>query len=111
MSRNRFEQLLTMFHTSDNESQANLNDRLHKISNVLNMLQSMFKEAYVPENHVCIDESNVPFRGRIHFRVAGGYTWSFKVYTGKVKHNDTSVSATVVTELMDGLLNLGRTLH
>lgn len=128
MSRNRFENLLSMFHTCDNESQANLNDRLRKISDVLNMLQSKFKEAYVPENVVCIDESNVPFRGRIHFRqyipnkrhrygikvfklcVAGGYTWSFKVYTGKVKQDDTSVSETVVTELMDGLLNSGRTL-
>lgn len=128
MSRNRFENILGMFHTTDNDRQRNVDDRLYKISDVLNMIQSKFQEAYTPEDVVCIDESNVTFRGRIHFRqyipnkrhrygikvfklcVTGGYTWAFKVYTGKEKTENTFVSEKVVTELMDGLFNSGRTL-
>lgn len=130
MSRNRFEMLLSMFHICDNEQPRLPNDRLFKISNLLAILQPKFKESYIPEELVCIDESNVPFRGRIHFRqyipnkrhrygikvfklcVSGGYTWSFKIYTGKEERaDDTSVAEKVVTDLMDGLLDSGRTLY
>lgn len=130
MSRNRFEILLSMFHLCDNEQPRLPNDRLFKISPLLDILQQKFKESYIPEELVCIDESNVPFRGRIHFRqyipnkrhrygikvfklcVSGGYTWSFKVYTGKEERDDdTSVAEKVVQELMNGLLDSGRTLY
>lgn len=129
MSRNRFELLLMMFHLSNNEELINPEDRLHKISKFLNMLEKNFKESYYPEEEVCIDESNVPFRGRIYFRqylpnkrykygikvfklcVNGGYTWSFKVYTGKERVQEISVSEKIVKELMNGLLDTGRTLY
>lgn len=129
MSRNRFEGLLGMFHVSDNETARVQNDRLYKISNFLNLLQDKFKSSYTPEEDVCIDESNVPFRGRIYFRqyipnkrhrygiklfklcISGGYTWAFKVYTGKEKIDGVSVSEKVVMELMEGVLDSGRTLY
>lgn len=129
MSRNRFESILGMFHASDNEAPRPEGNRMYKISKVLDMLQNNYKASYVPEDLVCIDESNVPFRGRLSFRqyipnkrhrygikvfklcVAGGYTWAFKVYTGKEKTDDMAVSEKVVIELMNGLLDSGRTLY
>ncbi|XP_050505081.1 piggyBac transposable element-derived protein 4-like [Diabrotica virgifera virgifera] len=114
LSSNRFEMLLSMFHLSNNEQPINPEDRLHKISNFLNLLEQKFKESYNPEEEVCIDESNVPFRGRIYFRqyipnkrhnygikilkicIFGGYTWSFKVYTGKERADDVSVAEKIV---------------
>lgn len=129
MSRNRFEMLLAMLHTCDNEGPRDPDDRLFKISKFLDILQPKFKSSYIPEELVCIDESNVPFRGRIHFRqyipnkrhkygikvfklcVSGGYTWSFKVYTGKERAGDISVAEKIVTELMDSLLDSGRTVY
>lgn len=66
MSRNRFEILLAMWHFADN-TEANGN-RLHKIENILNMSIKKFKEAFTPGEEVCIDESVIPFRGRLVFR-------------------------------------------
>ncbi|XP_050300132.1 piggyBac transposable element-derived protein 4-like [Anthonomus grandis grandis] len=129
MSKNRFEGILGMFHVSDNEKDRPSDDRLYKISEFLDMLQKKFKSSYMPKKDICIDESNVPFRGRIYFRqyipnkrhrygiklfklcVSGGYTWDFKVYTGREKSSEFVVSEKVVMELMEGLLDRGRTLY
>lgn len=43
--------------------------------------------------------------------VSGGYTWPFKVYTGKERVYDVSVSEKVVKELMNRLLDTDRTLY
>lgn len=136
MSRNRFEILLAMWHFADN-TEANGN-RLHKIENILNMSIKMFKEAFTPGEEVCIDESVIPFRGRLVFRTYNprkrhkygikiyklcsgkGYTWNFKVYVGQ-DLNDLSASESVIYKLMggfddngerlpDGLLGEGRIL-
>ncbi|XP_050301576.1 piggyBac transposable element-derived protein 4-like [Anthonomus grandis grandis] len=129
MSRNRFEGILGMFHVSDNEKDRPSDDRLYKISEFLDMLQKKSKSSYMPEKDIYIDKSNIPFRGRIYFRqyipnkrhrygiklfklcVSGGYTWDFKVYTGREKSSEFAVSEKVVMELMEGLLDSGRTLY
>ncbi|XP_050303751.1 piggyBac transposable element-derived protein 4-like [Anthonomus grandis grandis] len=129
MSRNRFEGILGMFHVSDNVKDRPSDDRLYKISEFLDMLQKKFKSSKMPEKDICIDESNVPFRGRIYFRqytpnkrhhygiklfklsVSGGYTWDFKVYTVREKSSEFAVSEKVVMELMEGLLDSGCTLY
>ncbi|XP_050307489.1 piggyBac transposable element-derived protein 4-like [Anthonomus grandis grandis] len=129
ISRNRFEGILGMFHVSDNEKDRPSDDQLYKMSEFLDMRQKKFKSSYMPEKDICIDESNVPFRGRIYFRqyipnkrhrygiklfklcVSGGYTWDFKVYTGREKSSEFAVSEKVVMELMEGLLDSGRTLY
>ncbi|CAH2011971.1 unnamed protein product [Acanthoscelides obtectus] len=67
MSRNRFELLLRVLHFNDNEI-IDKNDRLGKLSPLLENLTNKFKEVYVPEKSVCIDETLVPFRGRLSFR-------------------------------------------
>lgn len=94
MSHNRFEMLLSMFHIVDNGHIIDTNGRLHQISN-LNLIQLKCKNSYIPEEYICIHESNVPLRGRLHFRqyihnklrrygikqfnlcVSCSYSWSF----------------------------------
>ncbi|KAJ8953498.1 hypothetical protein NQ318_023619 [Aromia moschata] len=127
MSRIRFELLLSNIHFSNNESPSN--SRLDKIQTLVKLLVGKFQEAYVPNKTVCIDETMVPFRGRLSFRqyIPGkrhkygvkifklcgekGYTYNLKIYSGKEQTpNEQSVATRVVLELMQPLLNSGRTL-
>jgi len=75
-----------------------------------------------------IDESMVPFRGRLSFRqyVPGkahkygvklfklcdpsGYTYDIIIYSGKTDTRQDDLPSTVVMKLMDKYLNVGRTL-
>ncbi|KAK9744130.1 Transposase IS4 [Popillia japonica] len=118
-----------MFHVCHNQEQTNASDRLSKVSSFIVVLQFRFQSSYTPEDVVCIDESNVPFRGHLSFRqytpnkrhrygikvfqlcVAGGQTWTLKVYAGKEKTHEIAVSEKVGIELMDGFLDSGRTLY
>lgn len=107
--------MLSIFHNTDNE-QKSFRWRLSKISNLLDLLRPKFKKSYILEELVCIDESDMPFRGWIHFRqyilnkkhkykawkikvlcVRGSYTRSFKVYRNKEEK--------AVSDLTDGLLD------
>lgn len=126
MSRNRFELLLKMWHFSDN-TMAGTN-RLFKIENLLNMFIKRFKEAYTPGNTVCIDESMIPWRGRLVFRqynprkrhrygiklykvcASKGYTWNFSVYVGQDLSPDYSAAENVIYKLLGGLLDNGKGL-
>ncbi|XP_046969102.1 piggyBac transposable element-derived protein 4-like [Vanessa cardui] len=127
MSRNRFELLLQMLHFSRND-EANKSDRLHRIRNVLEMLNANYQEHYTPSEDLCIDESVIPFRGRIIFRqynkqkrhkygikefklcTIPGYTYKVNVYGGKNDATNTTPT-NVVMELCRGLLNKGHTLY
>lgn len=128
LSRCRFEALLSNFHFADNENCPE-NDRLHKINSLIMMMNNKFQEARIADENVCIDETMIPFKGRLSFRqyipgkrhkyglklfklcIAGGYTYNIKVYGGKsVKPAEQPVANAVVMELMTPLLNEGRTL-
>lgn len=98
-------------------------------SKFLNFWTFCKKKFKTSEELVCIDESNVPFFGRIYFRqyipnkrhkygtkvfklcVNGGHTWSFKVYIRKERADEISVVEKSVMELMDDLLDSGGTLY
>jgi hypothetical protein len=72
-----------------------------------------FQKAITPGEEVCIDETVVPFHGRLYFEqyipgkrfkygvkmyklcAEGGYTWSVKVYCGR-EHEVTDVTLTTV---------------
>jgi len=128
MSKNRFRAILSMFHFSDNENSSNV-DRLYKIKPLLDMMNNKFHKMYEPDESVCIDETMVPFRGRLNFRqyipgkrhkygiklfklcMKGGYTWHIKIYGGKEKEPGKQVATSVVLELMKPLLGAGRTLY
>lgn len=119
--------LLRMLHFTDNET-ANKSDRIFKIRPLINSLNESFKKLYAPNETVCVDESQVAFRGRIIFRQynkskrhkygmklfklcsSPGYTCKLQLYAGK---NDEVVNTTptnVVLSLCDDILNLGHTV-
>lgn len=127
MSRNRFELLLRMIHFNDNENIV-AHDRLGKLSPLLNILTNKYKEIYIPEKSVCIDETLVPFRGRLSFRqyiknkrfkfgiklyklcCKDGYTYDLRVYCGKDKQEGKPATISTVMSLMTPLLDHGRIL-
>lgn len=130
MTRNRFEQLLSMWHFSDNDQVHNAEiDRLHKLTPLLKSLVESFEDVITPGINVCIDETMVPFRGRLKFKqyiknkrhkfgiklyklcLQNGYTYNIKVYCGNDKGAIGNASFNVVFSLMENLLDCGRTLY
>jgi len=67
MSKPRFELLLSVLHFSDNNTVTS-NNRLYKIQPLIDLLVYKFNAALKPNDSVCIDESMVPFSGRLLFR-------------------------------------------
>ena len=67
MSRNRFELLLNCFHFADNQNIEN-GDRLGKIQFLLNILTKKYKSIYTAGKDVVIDETLIPWRGRLKVR-------------------------------------------
>lgn len=128
MSRNRFEILLRMWHFADNDL-CQPGDRLHKIQPIVELLNAKFKRVVQPDENLCIDETMVPFRGRLKFRqyikgkrhkfgiklfklcLSGGYTHHCKIYCGADKTEGMSVATKVVFELMADCLDKGATLY
>lgn len=127
MSRNRFELILEFFHCGNNENTQN--GRLNKIQMLIDLLVHNFNKWYIPEEKVCIDESVVPFIGRLIFRLylknkkhrygikifklcsKDYYTLQYNVYAGKGEVRETDVSYKIVMKLLDPYLNFGRTLY
>lgn len=127
MSRNRFQILVKMWHFNNNEIVTP--DRLQKISPLIDMLVQNFQRYNTPNEMICIDETLVPFRGRLSFRqfiknkrhkfgiklyklcVEKGYTYNLKVYCGNDKVNEQSSSESVVMSLAENLLDKGRTIY
>lgn len=126
MSRNRFQLLLKMLHFNNNEEITD--DRLHKLGPLINKLRKNFQQQMIPSEYVCIDETLVPFRGRLRYRqyisnkrhkfgiklfklcLKEGYTYDFQVYCGKSSQTNVGLPSKVVLDLMDNLLDKGRTL-
>lgn len=129
MSRNRFELLLSNWHFTDNEG-GNTSERLYKIAPLINHIRKNFQNVITPSNNICVDETLVPFRGRLAFRqyiknkrhkfgiklfklcIEDGYTYDFKIYCGAEKTNTTnSVPTSIVMGLCENLLDCGRTIY
>lgn len=125
MSRKRFEIILRMIHFSDNS--APHPSKLHKIQPLVDLLVKNFKDLYNPEEYVCVDETLLPFRGRLSMRqyikskrhkygvklfklCSGlGYTYNVKIYAGK--EDDVRVTPeSIVDYLTSDVINEGRTL-
>ncbi|CAH1998284.1 unnamed protein product [Acanthoscelides obtectus] len=98
-------------------------------SELYNSPACKYQECFIPSETVCIDETMVPFRGRLRFRQYmkgkrhkfgikifklcgdGGYTYNMKIYCGKESKRDgVSVADKVVFELKNNLLDSGRIL-
>lgn len=127
MGRDRFILLLKFWHFSDERNDTG--DRLYKIRQILNMLNNRFREILTPGKCIVIDESMIPWRGRLIFRqyiknkshkygvklyklcTPEGYTFKTIVYTGKEgKSREVNHGQNVVMKLIEGLENEGRVL-
>ncbi|KAK5965020.1 PiggyBac transposable element-derived protein 4 [Trichostrongylus colubriformis] len=105
MIRDRFEELQRHIHFADNSS-ADRSNKLYKIQPILDHLNATFQKMYKPNKELCIDESMVPFRGRVSFWQydgskrhrfgiklfklcsKSGYTQKVKVYAGGSEENE-----------------------
>ena len=115
MARNKFERILRNLHFVDN-SKNNGDDRLYKIRRIVDDFNEK-AEAWIPGETVAIDESLIPFRGKVGFRQysplkrhkfgikvfklcsVGGYTHKIIVYTGQIKKSDGSVAENIIMNL------------
>lgn len=100
MSRNRFELILRFWHFSNNE-EAPENDRIFKIRNLVIKIVDNFQKTLEPNGMIAVDETMVPFRGRLKFKqyIPGkahkygiklfipcgtdGYTYNVQIYARK----------------------------
>jgi len=128
MKVKRFELLLRTFHVSNNHK-CRPGDRLFKVRGLVDLLVSKYKRAHIPEESLCIDESVIPFIGRLSFRqylknkrhrygvkifkicVHDGFTVDFRIYAGKEAIQGLEVSTKIVMELTHEYLNFGRTIY
>jgi hypothetical protein len=122
--------LFKTWHFADNTTQHHADDRLYKITPLLNVLRESFQSKVVPGEYLCIDETLVPFKGRLKFKqyisnkrhkfgiklfklcLKGGYLYDLKVYCGQEndKERSETVPTKVVMNLVQQLLGKGRTL-
>ena len=125
MSSRRFELILRFLHLNDSEKQPQRGepgfDKLYKIRPLLDILLPSFKEQYTPKQFLSIDESMIAFKGRLSFlqylpkkphkwgmkawvlaEAENGYTWGWKLYTGKDGgRSETGLAHGVVLDLVD----------
>ncbi|XP_063628187.1 piggyBac transposable element-derived protein 4-like [Cydia splendana] len=127
MSRDRFLALLKYWHFSDDSNSEN--DKIHKFREVYTMLMTQFKDVLKPGKVLVVDESMVPWRGRLHFRqyiknkshrygvklykvcTPEGYTLNVIVYTGKNEgenQREMNHGQNVVMKLLKDYENEGR---
>ena len=130
ISRNRFQELLRYIHFVDKLT-IDPTDGREKIQALVDLLQSNFQEFYTPEESIVIDESLIPWRGRLIFRqyipcnahkygiksfkrcTGQGYCWSLQMHAGKTGTGGKEVGQTqrICEELTRKLRNEGRTLY
>ncbi|CAK1584893.1 unnamed protein product [Parnassius mnemosyne] len=127
MSYNRFSSILRCWHFVDNEAPRDQNERLYKIKPLLNLVINNWKNLLTPNECIVIDESMMPFRGRISFRqynpskahkyglkiyklcTEDGFVWNYGIYIGRDPDiADLDKPGSVVVQLCDGLLEAGR---
>ena len=129
MSRERFELLMRFLHLNDNTYEEASTDSLFKIRPFIDAITDRFQTVYKPGSELVIDESMVPFRGRVKIRqyVPGkahkyglklykvctpeAYTWNFEVHTGEKKYiQGLNHTEALTVTLFEKLLNQGATI-
>ena len=135
MSRDRFFQLYRYLHVSDNSKHIprgnNGHDPLFKVRPLLDLLQTRFRNLYNLKKEVSIDESMIPYKGRIYFRQyipskrarfgikafvlaesLSGYVSEIQLYTGaRVDGREVDLASRVVRELTVNIRNKGHHLY
>lgn len=143
MTEKRFHLLLKFLHFNDNSTfcqTTDLNPKMFKIRPVFEYLVKRFRDIYLPERCIAIDESLLLWKGRLGWKVynprkrarfgiesyqlcesSTGYVWNILVYTGKTTIFPSSVSGLDISKLdkpsqivftvVADLLNKGYMLH
>ena len=127
MSRKRYELIRSCLHFVDN-AQRNKDDRLSKIRDILDMVSDLYKEIYITNKEVSVDEAMLRFKGRLFWKQYmpkkptkwgikvwalcdsnTGYLLKFDVYTGKIVDlgNNMGTGEYVVQKLLSGFENKG----
>lgn len=131
MSRNRFCMILGMLHFSIRSEE---NELLSKVTKFVNHARQKFKSCITPYKNLCIDESIVPFKGRLSIKqylpnkrnrfgiklfvlcdVATGFIVDFIVYCGAstdiVDPCNLGVGGAVVHSLLEDFFGSNRHLY
>lgn len=128
MSRNRYQLILFMVHFSSIEVIPN--NKIYKVQESIDILKRNFKKQRIPGSKITIDESIIPFMGRLNLKQflpdkrnrfgvkvfkcceIYGYIYDFILYSGKEYKNfmNTNLSYNVVVNLTLDYLNAGRTI-
>lgn len=69
MSRNRFRQILSFLHFSDNTTIPETADRLFKIQKIIDYFMNKFKDNYKPKQNLSIHESIIPWNRKLNPRI------------------------------------------
>ena len=110
MSRNRFESIWQAWHFSDNSQQTQDSGRLFKIWPVYEYFAHKFRSVYSPKQELSLDESMIPWRGRLKFRTynpgkitkygvlvrmvceaVSGYVYNMEIYSAEGKKLEDTV--------------------
>lgn len=131
MTRDRFDMLLKCWHFYNSEdNEPDVEPRLAKIKPLVDMLNVRFQAIFVPAESIVVDESMIPWRGRLIIRqynpqkahkygvkvyklcATNGYTVKMKIYAGKDDlTGNTGHAQKVVEHLVSDLIGQGRTLY
>ncbi|XP_068118319.1 piggyBac transposable element-derived protein 4-like [Hyperolius riggenbachi] len=137
MPKLRYQMIMRFLHFNDNSQNKSPDnagrDRLFKLRPLINHLNSKFSEICVPGREIAIDESLMPFHGRLGFKQfipskrarygvklyklcesGSGYTFAFRIYEGRDSLlqpegclADMGANGKIVVDLMTPLLNKG----
>ena len=69
MSRDTFKEIWIWWHFVNNEEMDKWSDRLFKIRPVYDSLVEKFNIVYTPKREISLDESIIPWSGRLGFKV------------------------------------------
>ena len=118
MSRNRFQLLLSVLHFSNNETAESGNGPA-KIQPLIDMLQINFQNLFRPEEDIVIDETLVPWKGRLTFRQyipnktlrygvklcklcsLAEHIWAEKMYSGKLSAGEREIELDKTLQIAD----------
>lgn len=128
MPLKKFLQITRFFHFVNNDTTDEM-DKLRKVKPVVKYFNKKFKEVYVMEENIAIDESLMKFKGRMFyeqfnpskrlaikfyklFESSSANCYNFKIYSGNdLTSCDYSASESVAMELSKSILHKGRTLY
>lgn len=133
MTEKRFSLIMKFLHFANNEEQCaeETANPLKKIEILMKKLIAKFREAYIPDRDLSIDESLLMFKGRLGWKQyipskrarfgikffvmcesSSGYVINFLIYTGKnttysAEYNEFGTATKCVLTLLEGYLDKG----